>query len=134
MSSVNLANVNISLQQFQDISSGKYNAGEVKLASATRLGKMNHHVHQKFRNDEMISHQEVIAIKEALVKALSQYVVDTEEIDKVRRELGLAPDGAADRSLHARSIRFIHPVSKQEIMIEAPVPDDPLWHALSESR
>ena len=42
------------------------------------------------------------------------------------------PDGGI--SLHARSIRFIHPVSKQEIMIEAPVPDDPLWHALSESR
>ena len=34
---VDLANVNISLQKFQDISSGKYNAGEVKLASATRL-------------------------------------------------------------------------------------------------
>ena len=35
--SVDLSKVNISLQQFQDISSGKYNAGEVKLASATRL-------------------------------------------------------------------------------------------------
>ncbi len=39
------------------------------------------------------------------------------------------PDGGI--SLHARSIRFIHPVSKQEITIEAPVPDDPLWHTLT---
>ena len=38
--SVDLANVNISLQQFQDISSGKYNAGEVKLASA-KSGSFN---------------------------------------------------------------------------------------------
>ncbi len=33
-------------------------------------------------------------------------------------------------SLHARSIQFVHPVSKQNITIEAPVPDDPLWRAL----
>lgn len=104
---VDLANVNISLQQFQEISSGKYNAGEVKLASATRLDKMNHHVRQRFRNDEMISHQEVIAIKEALVEALSQHGVDPEEIGKVRRELGLAPDGAPTASCTpAASSRF----------------------------
>lgn len=29
---INLNNVNISLQQFQDISRGEFNAGEVKLA------------------------------------------------------------------------------------------------------
>ena len=112
MPAVDLSKVNISLQQFQDISSGKYNAGEVKLASATTLDKMNHHVRQKFRNDEIISHQEVIAIKEALVKALSQHGVGAEEIGKIRRELGLAPDGAADRQLHARSIK---PLSRQQI-------------------
>lgn len=30
-------------------------------------------------------------------------------------------------SLHARSIRFIHPVSKKEIFIEAPVPEDDIF-------
>jgi len=34
-------------------------------------------------------------------------------------------------SLHARSVKFIHPVSKQEIEIIAPVPeDDKLWQAM----
>ena len=33
-------------------------------------------------------------------------------------------------SLHARKATFIHPVSKQEIEIIAPVPDDKLWKAL----
>ena len=41
---VDLSRVNISLQQFQNISSGKYNAGEVRLESETELGKINHHV------------------------------------------------------------------------------------------
>ena len=38
------------------------------------------------------------------------------------------PDGGI--CLHARRIEFIHPVSKQEICITAPVPDDALWRAL----
>ncbi|MDD3787350.1 MAG: RNA pseudouridine synthase [Petrimonas sp.] len=38
------------------------------------------------------------------------------------------PDGSI--SLHARSISFIHPVSKEKIEITAPTPDDNLWKAL----
>ena len=34
-------------------------------------------------------------------------------------------------SLHARKAELIHPVSKQVLTIVAPVPDDPLWRALS---
>ncbi|MCI6550838.1 MAG: RluA family pseudouridine synthase [Prevotella sp.] len=39
------------------------------------------------------------------------------------------PDGSI--SLLARRIDFIHPVSKQEIHLEAPVPDDPLWRSFT---
>lgn len=38
------------------------------------------------------------------------------------------PDGSI--SLHARSISFIHPVSKKQLFITAPVPEDNLWKAL----
>ena len=41
------------------------------------------------------------------------------------------PDGGI--SLHARSLSFIHPVSRQPVIITAPVPDDALWHALTAS-
>lgn len=41
------------------------------------------------------------------------------------------PDGSI--SLHARKISFIHPVSKETIDVTAPVPDDNLWKALTES-
>lgn len=40
------------------------------------------------------------------------------------------PDGGI--SLHSREARFIHPVSKEEIVVTSPVPDDALWRALSE--
>lgn len=40
------------------------------------------------------------------------------------------PDGGI--SLHSRKANFIHPVSKNELTIVAPVPEDNLWKALSE--
>jgi len=39
------------------------------------------------------------------------------------------PDGSI--SLHARKIEFVHPVSKELISVEAPVPDDNLWHDIT---
>ncbi len=41
------------------------------------------------------------------------------------------PDGGI--SLHARKIEFIHPVSKENICITAPVPNDSLWQQLAAS-
>jgi len=42
------------------------------------------------------------------------------------------PDGSI--SLMSRRMEFIHPVSKELITVEAPVPNDPLWKALCTSR
>ncbi len=39
------------------------------------------------------------------------------------------PDGSI--SLLARRVCFVHPVSKEEICVEAPLPDDTLWKALA---
>ena len=39
------------------------------------------------------------------------------------------PDGSI--SLLARNITFVHPVSKQDICVTAPIPDDNLWKALA---
>ena len=41
------------------------------------------------------------------------------------------PDGGI--CLHARQIEFIHPVSKENICITAPIPDDSLWQQLAAS-
>lgn len=38
------------------------------------------------------------------------------------------PDGGIH--LHARKLVFVHPVSKENIIIEAPVPNDVIWNAI----
>jgi len=109
---IDFGKVNISLRQFQEISSGKYNAGEVKLKSETEIGKVNNHVTMKFLNTTDISHVEVLAIKNAFVKALKSGGVKQEELDKVREKLGLKPMKLVDRTLHERSIK---PLSRQQV-------------------
>ena len=109
---INLGNVSISLRQFQDISSGKYNAGEVKLTSETGIDKVNNHVTMKFLNTTKISHEEVLAIKNSFVRALKSGGVGGDELNRIRQELGLAPTKPVDKDLHARSIK---PLSRQQI-------------------
>jgi len=109
---INLSNVNISLRQFQEISSGKFNAGEVKLTSETGIDKVNNHVTMKFLNTTDISHEEVLAIKNAFVKALRAGGVDGYELNRIREELGLSPMKPVDKTLHERSVK---PLSRQQI-------------------
>ncbi len=109
---IDLSKVNISIQQFQNISSGKYNAGEVKLENETTLGKINNHVHFTGSNAKALSHQEVLAVKNAFIKALSQNGVDAAEIARIRRDLGLSADTGIDKSLHERSLR---PLTRQQV-------------------
>ena len=109
---INLANLNISLDQFQKMATGDYNAGEVALKSESKLTKINNHVHRLSANTKSISHEEVLAIKNAFMKALSANGVDMAEINKIRKELGLAPDETAPKALAWRSIK---PLSRQQI-------------------
>lgn len=41
------------------------------------------------------------------------------------------PDGGI--SLHARQIRFTHPVTKLEVTIQAPIPEDTLWKSFEKA-
>ena len=109
---INLANLNISLDQFQKMATGDYNAGEVALKSESKLTKINNHVHRLSANTKSISHEEVLAIKNAFMKALSANGVDMAEINKIRKELGLAPDETAPKALAGRSLK---PLSRQQI-------------------
>ena len=109
---ISLSKVYISLQQFNKIASGEYNAGEVRLAGENSLKKVNHHVHFSDFNKVTIPHEEVLAIKAAFVRALSNAKVDGNVLDAIRKQLGLAPAGPCDTSLLKRSIT---PLSRQQI-------------------
>ena len=109
---VKYADVSVSLKQFQDISSGRHNAGEVRLKDAHTIDKVNHYVSRTGRNKVSLSHAEVIAVKQAFVDALARGGVQADEIAKVRAQLGLAPEKAVDTQLMERSLR---PLSRQQI-------------------
>ena len=110
---IDLKNVNISLDEFQRISSGWYNAGEVKLHDANTLDKVNNHAATWwYDNKDEISHAETVAIKEALVKALSQHGVEGEALNRARQKLGLQPMDPSDKSLLKRSVK---PLTRQQI-------------------
>ena len=109
---VKFADVSVSLKQFQDISSGRHNAGEVRLKDAHTIDKVNHYVSRTGRNKVSLSHAEVIAVKQAFVDALARGGVQADEIAKVRAQLGLAPEKAVDTQLMERSLR---PLSRQQI-------------------
>ena len=110
---INLNNVHISLDEFQRISSGWYNAGEVRLHDENILDKVNNHVATWwYDNKDEISHAETVAIKEALVKALSQHGVQGNALARARQKLGLQPMDPSDKSLLKRSIM---PLTRQQI-------------------
>ena len=109
---INLSNVNITIQQFQEVASGVINAGEVRLTSDHSIDRVNHHVGWFFNNDTHLSHAEVLAVKDAFVRALANSGVNADGIANVRRELGLAPNGAKDTDIARRSMK---PLSRQQI-------------------
>ena len=111
---IDFSRVNVTLKQFQKISSGDYNAGEIRLTGQNSLGKVNNHVYKRDKNIVSLSHEEVLAVKDAFVKALRSSGVSQDEIASVRRELGLAPmeGGAIDRTLGERSLK---PLTRQQV-------------------
>ena len=109
---INLANVNISLAQFNNVAAGKYNVGEVRLVDENSIEKVNNHVHSSGGNKTEVSHKEVLAVKESFIRALSQNGVAADEIRRVRSELGLSAGGTHDIALADRNIK---PLTRQQI-------------------
>ncbi len=73
------------LRQFQKISSGTYNAGEIRITGRNSLGKVNNHVSRLGQNVVPLSHEEVMAVKTAFIKARASGGVAADEIARVRR-------------------------------------------------
>lgn len=109
---INLNNVNISLAEFQRMSKGDYNAGEVRLAGENKLEKVNNHVRLRFLNNKTIDHAEVIAIKNAFVNALETNGLSAERLDEIRQKLGLASSGVNWTDMSKLSMK---PLTRQQI-------------------
>lgn len=94
--SINLNNLNISLDQFNAVSSGKYNIGQLKLGEdGASVYRTNNHKTLTFLNGESISPEESFALKVTFCKALADEGLSSEDIKSVKEKLGIA-GGAID--------------------------------------
>ena len=93
---VNLNNLNISLDQFNAVSSGKYNIGQLKLgADGASVYRTNNHKTLTFLNTTRISPEESFALKSAFCNALANEGLSLDDIEEVKNKLGIA-GGAID--------------------------------------
>ena len=91
-----MSDLNLSLQQFIDVSNGSKNAGQVDVVRDGRNGykltKVNHHVHFTGLNNTKISPDNVVRIKESFIKALENANYNQDVINEIKKELGLTED------------------------------------------
>jgi len=87
--------MNLSISDFQKISNGSHNAGDITLTSSGKLDKVNNHVGiLKGWNNKTISATTTLEVKNAFVKALKNAGVTEASLADVREELGLSRSGS----------------------------------------
>ena len=133
---------NITLAQFDAISSGKYNAGQIDIAKdasgAASLVKVNNHVWFPSKNNVQLSSQRVLEVKEAFLEALAQGGVSSANLVAIRQRLGLPADLAAtddrDQLADLNEKRFT-PLSRTEVrsILDTYIPGTRRWTARGSS-
>ena len=87
--------MSLSISDFQKISNGTYNAGDITLTSSGKLDKVNNHVGLlKGWNNKSVDAATTLAVKNAFVQALQNAGVDAALLDDVRKDLGLPQNGS----------------------------------------
>ena len=105
----------ISINDFQRISNGTFNAGDITLTSSGKLDKVNNHVGiLKSFNKTSIDTQTTLRVKNEFVNALRQSGVGEAELAGVRKELGL---GDADgKGLSLKDLKPLTRAQTREIL------------------
>ena len=105
----------ISINDFQRISNGTFNAGDITLTSSGKLDKVNNHVGiLKAFNKTPIDVQTTLRVKNEFVNALRQSGVSDADIAAVRQELGL---GDADgRGFSLKDLKPLTRAQTREIL------------------
>ena len=87
--------MSLSIADFQKISNGTYNAGDITLTISGKLDKVNNHVGiLKGLNTKTISASTILQVKNAFVLALKNAGIDEARLAEVREELGLPKSGS----------------------------------------
>ena len=113
---------NITLAEFNRIASGDYNAGQIDFATDRKgrviLTKINNFVHRTSKNKTTLDRQRILDIKETFIAALRLGGVTTDNIAKIRAQLGLPVELSAQEKAEtiskAMENRF-KPLSRDEV-------------------
>jgi hypothetical protein len=88
---VDLGNLSISLDRFNEVASGKFNIGQLKLSEdGTSVYRTNNHKTWTIFNNTKISSAESLAIKTAFCRALANEGLSTDDINDIKEKLGIA--------------------------------------------
>ena len=88
---LDLGNLSISLDRFNEVASGKYNIGQLKLSKdGTSVYRTNNHKTWTIFNNTKISSAESLAIKSAFCRALANEGLSTDDINDIKEKLGIA--------------------------------------------
>ena len=114
---VNLNNLSISLDQFNKVSSGDYNIGQLKLSSdGASVYRTNNHKTWTIFNNTKISTAESLAIKFAFCKALASEGLSVDEMTAIKAKLGIP--GSEGDALKAGNIKPLSAAEVREIIDE----------------
>ena len=108
--------MSLSISDFQKISNGSFNAGDITLTSSGKLDKVNNHVGiLKGLNTKSISAATTLEVKNAFVQALKNAGVDEAALAGVREELGL-PQGGDTKGFDLLSLKPLSRAQTREIL------------------
>lgn len=114
---VNLNNLSISLDQFNKVSSGDLNIGQLKLSSdGASVYRTNNHKTWTIFNNTKISTAESLAIKFAFCKALASEGLSVDDMAAIKQKLGIP--GSEGDALRAGDIKPLSAAEVREIIDE----------------
>ena len=106
---LDLAGLRFSLDDFQKLSKGTYNAGELRLTSDGKLDIVNNHKTWTVFNNKSVDAADSFAIRVAFAKAMEAAGVDEKAMHGVRKALGLGDDDSM------RGGKALMPLTRQEV-------------------
>ena len=106
-----LNSLHFTIDDFQEMSKGKYNAGELMLTKSGKLDIVNNHKTWTILNHKDVDGEDSYAIRVAFANALERAGVSTDNMKVIRESLGLG----ADNSIKG-SGAFL-PLKRQEVRL-----------------
>ena len=108
--------MNLSITDFQKISNGYHNAGDITLTGRGKLDMVNNHVGiLKGWNTKSVSAATTLEVKNAFVQALKNAGIDEGALEKVRAELGL-PQSGSTKGFDLSSLKPLSRTQTREIL------------------